>query len=414
MNLLAGWTMDMWSPIINLFSFIPNYGWMIIVFTIVLKIVLSPLDIWQRKVSRDSTLKQQRMQPQLQKLQKQYGNDRQTLNKKQMALYKKEGYNVVGSCVSMLINLVLTLFIFFTLFSGLSEMSQENTYKQYVELSKVYQTTFVETVNDAEITNYEQIYTKITEKMADSTIQEQAKAKLIEDGIKEPTEAQINQKAYELVVDANYGTAKTEAQKAVAEKYEEIKDSWLWVDSIWRPETYVSGVGNYNDFYSIANLRVRFANDEASLTQISYEYNIVTANIQEKYSSWNGYFILAILCGIVTYLSFVLTQNANGTKKQQTSITKYANGNMVDGINKNRQQQPDPQKSLGVMKFIMPAIMVIFVLFYSTAFALYILANSIMSVLIALCCRKLFDYLDKKKKNKGDTPIVEYSRSNQK
>lgn len=408
MSLLAGWTMDMWSPIINLFSFIPNYGWMIIVFTIALKIVLSPLDIWQRKVSRDSTIKQQKMQPQLQKLQKQYGNNKQLLNQKQMALYKKEGYNVVGSCLSMLVNLILTLFIFFTLFSGLSEISQENTYKQYTKLEEVYKTTFAAEVakTTPSITEYSQIDAIINEKIATDAVKERAKAALVESGITEPTEAQIKSKAYSLVVSEDYSAELTVAQAAAATKYEEIKDDWLWVDSIWRPETYVSGVGNYNDFYNIANLRARFANDAAALEQISLEYDIITKNIQQKYSSWNGYFILAILCGVVTFLSFTLTQNTNGQKKEKKMI--HINGNMVDGINKDKQQ-PDPQKSMGIMKFIMPAIMVLFVLFYSTAFALYILTNSIMSILISLSCIKLFEHLDKKKAKKTG-PIVEYSR----
>jgi len=409
MSLLAGWTMDMWSPIINLFSFIPNYGWMIIVFTIALKIVLSLLDIWQRKVSRDSTLKQQKLQPQLQKLQKQYGNNKQLLNQKQMALYKKEGYNVVGSCMSMLVNLVLTLFIFFTLFSGLTELSQENTYQQYKNLESVYKTTFVTEISktDPSITNYEQVSAAITTKMADDTIKEKAKALLIESGITEPTEAQIEEKSYYLVLESeDYANIVSVSQKAVAEKYEEIKDNWLWVDSIWRPETYVSGVGNYNDFYNIANLKSRFSNDEAGLKQISYEYNIVTKDIQQKYNSWNGYFILAILCGIVTYFSFVLTQNTN--KVQKSKKLEPVNGKMINGINKDKQQ-PDPAKSMGVMKFIMPIIMVMFVLFYSTAFALYILTNSIMSVIISVCCIKLFKHLDTKK-SKNNTQVVEYSR----
>ncbi len=409
MSLLAGWTMDMWSPIINLFNFIPNYGWMIIVFTIALKIVLSPLDIWQRKVSRDSTLKQQKLQPQLQKIQKQYGNNKQLLNQKQMALYKKEGYNVVGSCLSMVVNLALTLFIFFTLFSGLSEMSQENTYNQYTKLEEVYKTTFVTEVakTTPSITDYSQINDAINTRIASTEIQEKAKSELKEAGISEPTEAQIKAKAYEIVVNTDYSAVLTIAQKSVEDKYEEIKDSWLWVDSIWRPETYVSGVGNYNDFYNIANLKKRFSKDATTLEQISLEYNIITKNIQQKYSSWNGYFILAILCGIVTYLSFMLTQSANGMKKDK----KFApvNGKVVDGIDKSKQQI-DPQKSMGIMKFIMPVIMVIFVLFYSTAFALYILANSVMSVLISLCCRKLFEKMDKNKKEKSPTPVVEYSR----
>lgn len=409
MSFLAGWTMDMWSPIINLFSFIPNYGWMIIVFTIALKLVLSPLDIWQRKVSRDSTIKQQKMQPQLQKLQKQYGHNKQLLNQKQMALYKKEGYNVVGSCVSMLVNLVLTLFIFFTLFAGLTELSQENTYNQYVKLEDVYKTTFVQEVakSDPTISSYDQIDAIINTEMAKDETKNRARNELISEGITNPTDAQIKSKSYDIVVSEKYGTALVVAQAAVETEYEVIKDDWLWVDSIWRPETYVSGVGNYNDFYSIANLQGRFANDPDTLQQISLEYDVITKNIQEKYSSWNGYFILAILCGLVTYLSFSLTQRTNGAKKDKKIAP--VNGNMVDGINKNKQQQADPQKSMGILKFIMPAIMVLFVVFYPAAFALYILTNSIMSVLISLTCVKIFEHLDKKKAE-NSTPVVEYSR----
>ena len=404
MSLLAGWTMDMWSPIINLFSFIPSYGWMIIVFTIILKLVLSPLDIWQRKVSRDSTIKQQKLQPQIEKLQRQYGNNRELLNKKTMALYKKEGYNVVGSCFSMVINLVLTLFIFFTLFTGLSEISQEKTYKQYQTLEEVYKTTFVQEVSktNSSITTYAQINELITQKMTEKTTA--ARQALVDSGIAEPSEAQIKQKSYDLVLTEDYSATLTIAQEAVAQKYEEIKDSWLWVDSVWRPETYVSGVGNYNDFYGMANLGARFSGDEARINEISTEYNYITQTIQQKYSSWNGYFILAILAGLVTFFSFKLTNPQPKQPKQQAPV----NGNTVYGQKKDMgQQQP---KSMNILKFVMPVIMIIFILMYSTAFALYIVTNSIMSMLISLACIKLFEVMDKKKAKKDAQPKVEYSR----
>ena len=89
--MLASWTTDMWSPIIELFNFIPNYGFMIIVFTICLKLILSPLDFWQKKVSRASTLKQQKLQPEIAKIQKKYANNTQMINQKTMELYKKDG-----------------------------------------------------------------------------------------------------------------------------------------------------------------------------------------------------------------------------------------------------------------------------------------------------------------------------------
>ena len=402
MSFLANWTMDMWSPIINLFDFIPNYGFMIIVFTIVLKLILSPLDIWQRKVSRDSMRKQQKMQPELQKLKKQYANNPTALNQKTMQLYKKEGYNVVGSCLSMLINLVLTAFIFITLFTGLVGISQDKIYNQYTQLEDVYKETLT---TQLEMNNYDEVSLYIQE-LSTNRLAEAEQA-LIDEGIAEPTEAQINQRAYELVIQNDIGAEVSIAQTAVSTKYEEIKDNWLWIDSVWRPDTYVSGVPNYNDFYNIANLSGRLGDDETRLNEIAQEYNIITAQIQETYLSWNGYFILVILSGAITFLSLWLNQKSTTSKNKQTVIKPVNNS-----VKQNNQvQEVNPNKAMNIMKFVMPVIMIIFTFSYSAAFALYIVTNSLMGVIINFTCMKVFDKLDKNREEKEkNIKKVSYSR----
>ena len=402
MSFLANWTMDMWSPIINLFDFIPNYGFMIIVFTIVLKLILSPLDIWQRKVSRDSMRKQQKMQPELQKLKKQYANNPTALNQKTMQLYKKEGYNVVGSCLSMLINLVLTAFIFITLFTGLVGISQDKIYNQYTQLEGVYKETLT---TQLKMNNYDEVSLYIQE-LSTNRLAEAEQA-LIDEGIAEPTEAQINQRAYELVIQNDIGAEVSIAQTAVSTKYEEIKDNWLWIDSVWRPDTYVSGVPNYNDFYNIANLNDRLGNDETRLNEIAQEYNIITTQIQETYSSWNGYFILVILSGAITFLSLWLNQKSTTSKNKQTVIKPINNS-----VKQNNQvQEVNPNKAMNIMKFVMPVIMIIFTFSYSAAFALYIVTNSLMGVIINFTCMKVFDKLDKNREEKEkNIKKVSYSR----
>ena len=402
MSFLANWTMDMWSPIINLFDFIPNYGFMIIVFTIVLKLILSPLDIWQRKVSRDSMRKQQKMQPELQKLKKQYANNPTALNQKTMQLYKKEGYNVVGSCLSMLINLVLTAFIFITLFTGLVGISQDKIYNQYTQLEDVYKETLT---TQLKMNNYDEVSLYIQE-LSTNRLAEAEQA-LIDEGIAEPTEAQINQRAYELVIQNDIGAEVSIAQTAVSTKYEEIKDNWLWIDSVWRPDTYVSGVPNYNDFYNIANLSGRLGDDETRLNEIAQEYNIITAQIQETYSSWNGYFILVILSGAITFLSLWLNQKSTTSKNKQTVIKPVNNS-----VKQNNQvQEVNPNKAMNIMKFVMPVIMIIFTFSYSAAFALYIVTNSLMGVIINFTCMKVFDKLDKNREEKEkNIKKVSYSR----
>ena len=64
---------NMWHSIISWFSsWIVNYGWAIVVFTIVLKLVMSPLDIYQRVTSKKQQKFQAVMQPELQAIQAKY------------------------------------------------------------------------------------------------------------------------------------------------------------------------------------------------------------------------------------------------------------------------------------------------------------------------------------------------------
>ena len=86
-TMLAG---GMWVNLINHFaSWITSYGWAIIVFTICLKLVLTPLDIFQRTASQKQTKVMSELKPEMDKLQAKFGNDRVRLNEEQAKLYKK-------------------------------------------------------------------------------------------------------------------------------------------------------------------------------------------------------------------------------------------------------------------------------------------------------------------------------------
>lgn len=399
-SLLANWTTDMWAPIIGLFSFIPNYAWSIIVFTIILKLVLSPLDFWQRKVQRDSTKKQQELQPLMEKLQKQYGNNKQMLNQKTMELYKKHNYNVVGSCVSMLVNFVLTMFIFFTLFYGLTGMSQDKIYNQYKDLQQNFYTEYSAAFainNDAD-----EVWAHYTSLL--SAEEANARQALIDEGVTDPTAEQIFAKEQDLVLQNN--TQLQDILNNEAQFYNEIKDGWLWIDSIWRPDTYVSGFPDYNTYKSSASITSRdyykavadsesLSDDEKNAIYQKWqnEYNLITHKIQTEHNSWNGYFILVILAALITYLSISISQRTS--------------------LKQNKAQAQAQPGAMRIMKFIMPLIMVFFTLSYSSAFAIYIVTNQIMSLLLSIVSMAIFN---KKDKNNQDIVVkpkridVEYSR----
>ena len=110
---------DFWNWAINLFvSFIGNYGWAIIVFTVALKLILVPLDYFQRRATIKNTQMQSIVQPEIAKIEKKFAGNKQMINQKTMEIYKKNNYNVVGTCVVMLVNIVLTFVIFISLFSA--------------------------------------------------------------------------------------------------------------------------------------------------------------------------------------------------------------------------------------------------------------------------------------------------------
>lgn len=76
-----------------------NYGWSIIIFTIIVKLIILPLNIKSQKAMR----KQQKVQPILMELQKKYANDREKLSTETMKVYKENNISMMGGCLPLLI-----------------------------------------------------------------------------------------------------------------------------------------------------------------------------------------------------------------------------------------------------------------------------------------------------------------------
>lgn len=92
-----------------LHRFIPNYGVVIIVFSLIIKIVVYPLT----HKSYTSSVKMQRLQPMIASLREKYKGDAQRLNQETMKLYKEQGVNPFGGCLPM----ILQMPVFFALYS---------------------------------------------------------------------------------------------------------------------------------------------------------------------------------------------------------------------------------------------------------------------------------------------------------
>lgn len=92
-----------------LYSFIGNYGFVIIVFSIIIKLLLLPLSRKQMQ----SMKKMKDLEPKLNELREQYKDDVKKLNEETMKLYQKEGINPMGGCLPLLPQMP----VFFALFA---------------------------------------------------------------------------------------------------------------------------------------------------------------------------------------------------------------------------------------------------------------------------------------------------------
>ncbi len=106
----------------------------IIVFNLVLKAITLPFDIYQRVMTRKQNLIMQQMQPELEKLQKQYANDKQMYNQKMFELQKKSGYSMLGACLPMIVSFVILI----VAWQGFRAYSQYANLRNYVEMSESY------------------------------------------------------------------------------------------------------------------------------------------------------------------------------------------------------------------------------------------------------------------------------------
>lgn len=85
-----------------------NYGWTIILFTLVMKLILFPLTLKQQK----SMKKTQAIQPKLLQLQEKYKYDKEKLNQETMKLYQDSGVNPMGGCLPMLIQFPIIIALY--------------------------------------------------------------------------------------------------------------------------------------------------------------------------------------------------------------------------------------------------------------------------------------------------------------
>jgi len=107
------WVLD------KLHSLTGNWGWAIILLTVLIKLVFYKLS----ETSGKSMAKMRNLQPRIKQLQERYGDDRQALSQAMMQLYKREKVNPAAGCLPILVQMPVFLALYWVLLESV-EMRQ--------------------------------------------------------------------------------------------------------------------------------------------------------------------------------------------------------------------------------------------------------------------------------------------------
>lgn len=338
---------------------VASFGWTVVLFTVILRLILSPLDIWQKVISRRNNKAMERMKPQLEALQARYADDKQRLQQEQMALYKKEKYSTMGMCLPT----IVTFVVFFVVFAGFRQMVGYQFAKDYKECVKAYNASIAEQIEANKDADY---------------IEDNGDGKWdIDDVAKTESGADF------------YAAAKKNAQHAVYNVYYSEDQvtirSFLWIKNIFVSDNWAQAVP---DFATVTGQKGMAT---SKLTGITVdEYNDVMAKVlgtggYGKDGKWNGLLILPILS---IALSFLSTKLLSGSQAQPPAPPQDAQG---EGAEKAKSQQ----QTMKMMQYVMPIMMGVFALFYSGAFALYMFTSSLCAILFQLTFNLIAKLVDK-------------------
>ena len=119
-----------------IYEIVQNYGWAIIIFSILIKLAMVPISIKQQKTMKKSV----KIQAKMKELQLKYKNNPEKLNQETMELYKTENMSPFSGCLSAIVQIILLFAVFYLVRSPLTYMKKVNpdVIEKYTKISHEY------------------------------------------------------------------------------------------------------------------------------------------------------------------------------------------------------------------------------------------------------------------------------------
>jgi len=459
----------MWQSIIKAFEgAVGNYVLAIILLTVVIRLIWSVVDTLNKYTSQKMTAVQAQMQPEVKKLEQKYAKQPQVLQQKKNELQQRYmGKSQIGSCLIMLVTMVLNLVIFFTLFSGLNSMASykistnyENIKYTYANCLNITDKYLGETIEQSEIDAFkdyknlkfviegegEEKTISLIQMVGDTENVLAAPIKYINDfsyetdapassepegqaegegeGGSQPEKITISSnkaifdlltKYFDVDEKGNVSAKKTnviEENITTGEDGQPVDNSIYLADAI-----QVVAMKNVVEVYEetqdkflwIKNIWIADSPFESSILSYNALAKQLGKNIGEKEGEiYNAFMIdLKEEKGEVNgyYIIPILTV--------ATAILSMVITSLYNKHKNKKKGLPEVKKNAKWAQIIVPALLGIFALFYNSVFAIYLLTGQFVSAVITPLQLFIIDkIMDRKEKKKEEEKkdIVDYSR----
>ncbi|MBQ3220484.1 MAG: YidC/Oxa1 family membrane protein insertase [Clostridia bacterium] len=403
-----------------LIASVGSVGVGIILFSIILKVIVLPFDVYQRVSMRKQNQKMKDNQEKMEKLQKQYADNKDLYNQKVMEMYKESGFSMFSSCLPMILSMVIFI-VAINAFNAYSQYSNIENYNTMVDAYNARIESYCPDL-DSENTDITLDNGVLTVKQADENKYIYYTAKYEGENATGDYKAYLASYAGEKLyyIDSAKALANAEikafvdgqaeagvneydavkayfigdAQSAVVEVYESTVSphtSFLWIKNIWVTDaSYKNPVLNYSEFSTeISREDFDVNGEELSYKEVPTNayteetYNTITAKLTLQKEQANGYFVLIALSIATILLQQIISMRSQ--KEQQ----KYSS---VDGQGASQQK---------MMLVIMTGMFAIFSFMYSSSFSIYMIMSNVTSLLSTLIINKIVDVKAKKKEQEA-------------
>lgn len=370
-------------------SLTPSYGVAVIVFTLVLKVLTLPLDFWQRYGMKKNSLLQKKLKPYTDKIDRDNSDNPNKAAQEKQALMKKYGYSMLSGCLPMLLMMV----IFFVMFDGFRAYSNYSSLLVYDKLVAEYNISFneklpIDDVNifkeqlasyDNQILTVKGQISELQNSLLTATDDEKI---IINEQISSFTEnlTLLEESRKDIFDEKNIreNEAASFAAEQVGKLFDIERESFLWVKNIYRADSSQKVFPTYTETLSLLTTEQKAKVSED-------EYNLIYNAVLDKSeagkgyfsSNWNGLLILPILSIVFAFVSSLISQRLNRSKGEELD--------------------PQAKKTNRTMMFITPLMLALFVFSYTAAFAIYMVSNSILSIIIGFAITPLINKMASKK-----------------